>query len=449
MTVAAIVTAAGAGRRMGQDKALLDLGGQSAVARVAGQCLDAGVGEVLVVRAEGALPLPPLPAGVRTVAVSGKGEMADSIRAALLGLSSAVERVVVFPVDHALVAADTVLALHAALGDKGIALPLFRERPGHPVAFRRKVIEELRGAATLRDVVHRDPARVRVLATANPWVCCDLDRPEDLRAARAALAAEPWPVVEQMHRHRSRRAYRPDPLQPGQLERLVDAARCASTSSYIQAYAVVAVADPVRKAEVAALCADQEHIRQAPVFLAICADLSKLHAACERHGAQLQSQSLELFLQATVDAALVGQNLQLAAESEGLGACMIGAARNHPLELAHLLALPPHAFVLFGMAVGWPADDPIGRGRMPLTGVLHRESYDTAASEAALAGADAVIRSWAVRTNAERGGYQGRPVDERKGWAERMAQLWGEHSRYVKARASLRAELARLGFGLE
>ena len=43
-------------------------------------------------------------------------------------------------------------------------------------------------------------------------------RPEDLRAARTALVAEPWPVVEQMHRHRSRRAYRPDPLPSGQLE---------------------------------------------------------------------------------------------------------------------------------------------------------------------------------------------------------------------------------------
>lgn len=450
MTVAAIVTAAGAGRRMGQDKALLDLGGTPAVRRVVDQCLAGGAEQVLVVRAQGAAPLPPLPAGVMQVQVDGEGEMADSIRAALSMLAPSVDRVIVFPVDHALVMADTVCALHSALGGgTAIALPLFRGRPGHPVAFRRAVIEELRATAILRDVVHREPSRVRAIPTANPWVCCDLDRPEDLRAARAALVAEPWPVVEQMHRHRSRRLYRPDPLPQRQLERLVDAARCASTSSYIQAYAVVAVQEPGRKAEVAALCSDQEHIRQAPVFLAICADLHKLGIACEQHGTQLQSQSLELFLQATVDAALLGQNLQLAAESEGLGACMIGAARNHPIELARLLALPPQAFVVFGMTIGIAADDPIARGRMPLAGILHREAYDPAASEAAIAGADDVIRAWAARTNAERSGYQGRPVDDRKGWAERMAQLWGEQSRYVKARAALRSELGQLGFGLE
>mgnify|MGYP003346884963 CR=1 FL=1 len=62
-------------------------------------------------------------------------------------------------------------------------------------------------------------------------------------------------------------------------------------------------------------------------------NVHKIAKACERAGQKAQTQSFELFLQATVDAALLGQNLQLAAESEGLGACMIGAARNHPVEI--------------------------------------------------------------------------------------------------------------------
>jgi nitroreductase len=181
----------------------------------------------------------------------------------------------------------------------------------------------------------------------------------------------------------------------------------------------------------------------------VCADLHKLAAACGRHGATIQAQSFELFLQATVDAALLGQNLQLAAEAEGLGACMIGAARNHPIELATVLGLPAQAYVVFGMAIGVPADDPVPRGRMPLAGVLHHERYDAAAVPAVLDGADEAMRAWARRTNAERGGYQGRPVNETKGWAERMAALWGADSGYVKARATLAAELRRLGLGLD
>jgi FMN reductase (NADPH) len=447
----AIVPAAGRGERMGADKALLDLGGTTAIERVVATCRAAGVDDVIVVRRDGAAPLPPSLAA-RAVVVPAGGEMADSLRAAGASARDGGDAVVVvFPVDHALVEADTVLALVAAVhGGAAIALPLFRGRPGHPIALAATAFRELDApGAVLHDVVRKDPARVRALASANPWVHADLDRPEDLRAARCALHGEPWSTVAQMFRHRSHRAFRPDPIADEQLERLVDAARHASTSSFIQAYAVVAVRDPARKAECARLCAGQPHIVEAPVFLAVCADLHKLAAACARHGTAIQSQSFELFLQATVDAALLGQNLQLAAEAEGLGACMIGAARNHPVELAAVLGLPAHAYVVFGMALGVPADDPVPRGRMPLGGVLHRERYDETGLREVLDGADDGMRAWARRTNAERSGYQGRRVDERKGWTERMAAAWGADSSYVKARATLRAELRRLGLGCE
>lgn len=449
MRAVAIVPAAGKGERMGADKALLDLAGSTAIERVVGTCRAGGL-TVLVVRRDDA---PALPGGlpVQVVVVPAGGDMADSLRAAEARLPADCETVVVFPVDHALVAAETVLALlQTTQRTGGIALPLFRGRPGHPIALPRRVFAEIEAAgAVLRDVVRKDPARVQAVPSANPWVLADLDRPEDYRAAVCALRGEPWSTVAQMFLHRSRRAYHPDPVPQEQIERLVDAARHASTSSYIQAYSVVAVRDPARKAECARLCGGQPHIVQAPVFFAICADLHLLAAACARHGTALQAQSFELFLQATVDAALLGQNLQLAAEAEGLGACMIGAARNHPLELAQLLGLPPHVYVVFGMTMGRPADDPIPRGRMPLEGVLHWERHEHSRRDAVLDAADEVMRAWARRTNAERGGYQGRPVSEQKGWAERMAAAWGSDSSYARARATLVEELRRLGFGLQ
>lgn len=451
LRAAAIVPAAGLGERMGQDKALLDLGGRTAFERIVATCRAAGIEDVLVVRRRDAEALPE-GVDVTVVASSGKGEMADSLRLAYVKLPRDAQTVVVFPVDHALVEVDTVLALRAALARDGcdVALPLYRDRPGHPVALRRTTFAELdRRGTTLRDVIRRDPERVVAIPTANPWVHSDLDRPDDLRAAICWLQGEPWSTVAQMFRHRSHRSYRPDPVLEPQLRRLVDAARHASTSSFIQAYAVVAVRDVATKNDCARLCGGQQHIVEAPVFFAICADLHKVAAACGRHGTSVQAQSLELFLQATIDAALLGQNLQLAAEAEGLGACMIGGARNHPVELAARLGLPPHCYVAFGMTVGVPADDPIPRGRMPLDGVLHWDRYDAAAAEAALAGADAGMRAWAQRTNAERGGYGGRPISEDKGWTERMAKAWGADSSYLKARRTLADELRRLGFGLE
>ena len=452
MDAIAIVPAAGLGSRIGGDKALLDLGGKPALVRLTEQIQAAGICRLIVVRRRGAAAIPDL-AGVQVVEVSGEGDMGDSLRAAHSALEAGIERIVVCPVDHALIAAETFAAVAASLEGENvsIALPLFRERPGHPVAMRRAVFAEIADpGTTLRDIVRRDADRVRAVPSANPWVHADLDRPEDLRAARAALRAEPHSVVEQIMRHRSHRAFSSEPLAEGQLERLVDAARYASTSSFIQAYATVCVTDPERKRQVATLCGGQTHIEQAPVFVAVCADLHKIAAACAQNGVELQSQSLELFLQATVDAALLGQNLALAAESEGLGICMIGAARNHPIELAELLELPRHVFAVFGMTVGHPTDDPVPRGRMPLDAVLHENVYDASEAKTAsmLSGADEVMREWARRSNAEGGGYMGRPINEKKGWADRMAKMWGPDGGYMKARATLSDELRQLGFDI-
>ena len=446
----AIVPAAGLGERMGQDKALIELGGSTVIERVVATCRAAGVEGVLVVRREDAAPLPE-GLDVQVVKTSGRGEMSDSLRMALLKLPREAEAVLVFPVDHALVEADTVLALRTMLTREGcaIALPLFRERPGHPVAMRRAVFKEIdRGDQTLRDVIRRDPARVGVVPTANHWVRADLDHPDELRAARCALTGGPLSTVAQMFAHRSHRAYRHDAIPDHQIERLVDAARHASTSSFIQAYSVVAVREQQLKAECARLCADQRHIHEAPVFFAICADLHKIARACADHGQEVRSDSFELFLQATIDAALLGQNLQLALEAEGLGACMIGAARNQPIELARALELPRSCFVVFGMTAGAPADDPVPRGRMPLSGVLHWNRYDSSDVSGVLRGADEGMRAWARRANAEQGGYNGRPVNEEKGWAERMAKMWGGASAYAEARKVLLDELRQLGFSL-
>ena len=82
---------------------------------------------------------------------------------------------------------------------------------------------------------------------------------------------------------------------------------------------------------------------------------------------------------------------------------------------------------------------------MPLSGVLHWDRYDEQAAERAIDGADAAMRAWAARTNRERGGYGGRPVNEHKGWSDRMAQLWGSADG-AKSRQQGLAQLTELGF---
>jgi hypothetical protein len=127
---------------------------------------------------------------------------------------------------------------------------------------------------------------------------------------------------------------------------------------------------------------------------------------------------------------------------------MIGAARNHPLELAALLGLPPLAYVVFGMVLGHPDDDPVPRGRMPLAGVLFFERYAETVLDAVIDSADHGMRLWAHAVN-RRAAPGARTVHEGRGWSDRMAALWSKARTGSSPRAALRERLRALGFALE
>ncbi|MGC9336277.1 MAG: NADPH-dependent oxidoreductase [Anaerolineae bacterium] len=250
-------------------------------------------------------------------------------------------------------------------------------------------------------------------------------------------------TLEQICRHYSVRRYKPDPVPAAIVEDIVAAGQRASTSSNLQTYSVVAVLGARRRERLAALCGDQAHIRQAPVFLAWCADLSRLDHVCQMRGYKQVTEYVENFLVAAADAAVAMQTAALAAESLGLGICYIGAIRNHPQEVIDLLALPRLVFPISGMTLGWPATEPFLRPRLPLEGVLHWERYDTVSEAEALAAYD--------RAMVETGIYRDRqvPVPGVEGAVE--AYGWLEHSARrvsLPMRTGLRQVLERQGFDL-
>ena len=251
-------------------------------------------------------------------------------------------------------------------------------------------------------------------------------------------------TLDLISRHGSVRKYRPDPIPVETIEAIVAAAQRTSTSSNMQAYSLVAVADPAKRARLAELCGNQEHIAQAPIFLAWCADLARLDRACELRGYLQETGYVENFLIAAVDAVIAAQSAALAAESLGLGICYIGSIRNNTRAVIELLELPRLVFPVTGMTVGWPAAEPLVRPRLPLQSVLHWECYDRTGQDEALAGYD--------RAMAATGIYGGRQVPV-PGKPEVMEDYgWTEHSarRVAQAmRTDLREVLERQGFALK
>ncbi len=248
----------------------------------------------------------------------------------------------------------------------------------------------------------------------------------------------PWnEVIATILAHRSVRAFLPDKLPDGTLERLVAAASSASTSSNLQTWSVVAVEEQARKDRLAELGARQKHIAQCPLYLVWCVDHSRLHlAAAERQMVLEGLDFLEPYIVGVVDAALAAQNAAIAAESLGLGFVYIGGMRNHPEEVAATLGLPPHVMALFGMCVGYP--DPARpadiKPRLPQAAVLHREQYSAASQSAVFVEYDKRIRAFQ--------GEQGmKPLD----WTE-QATTRVKDTAALHGRDRLRAALNALGF---
>jgi len=235
--------------------------------------------------------------------------------------------------------------------------------------------------------------------------------------------------------HRSVRRFRADPVSDEQLATMVAAAQSAPTSSNLQAWSVVAVRDPGRKARLAALGAGNPFIEQAPLFLVWLADLGRARRLAERRAAPLAAADyVETTLLAALDATLAAQNAIVAAESLGLGVCCVGAMRNHPEEVAAELGLPPHTFAVFGLAVGVP--DPGERAgvkpRLPQRAVLHHETYSVADAD------DVEAYDGRLAAYNEAVGLSGT-------WTDRVVRrLAGPES--MAGRHTLRASLERLGF---
>jgi molybdenum cofactor cytidylyltransferase len=183
--VTAVVLAAGEGRRVGGPKGLLETGGETFLSRVVTACRDGGCDAVIVVTAP-----PPDPTGEEAAragarVVRNPDPARGMFSSVLLGLAAAEPGgVLVFPVDHPHVRAETVRGLLGAgrtASPDSWAVPLHEGRRGHPVWLGPGAVAVVRSrpsAGSLREALSGSP-RIEV-PTADPGVRRNVNLPSDL-----------------------------------------------------------------------------------------------------------------------------------------------------------------------------------------------------------------------------------------------------------------------------
>ncbi len=189
-SVAGIVLAAGEGSRLGQPKALVELGGQTLAERGVDLLRDGGADPVVVVTGAAPVDIP----GVRIVHnPRWRSGMGSSLVAGLRALDHelAAGAAVIALADQPLVGAEAVRRLIAAYRDgAGVAVAAYAGKPRNPVLIAREHWAAVAGLAAgdtgARPFLRAHPELVTLVECGDTGSPDDVDTPEDLARVRRA-----------------------------------------------------------------------------------------------------------------------------------------------------------------------------------------------------------------------------------------------------------------------
>jgi hypothetical protein len=114
---------------------------------------------------------------------------------------------------------------------------------------------------------------------------------------------------------------------------------------------------------------------EAPLLFTICVDSHRLELVMGKRNWQMTTNDLSLLFFGIQDAALMAENMVIAAESLGLGSCFLGGTPYQAEEVIEEYQLPQRVFPLVQLAMGYPAEDPPPRPRYPLEFALFEDAY--------------------------------------------------------------------------
>ena len=190
---------------------------------------------------------------------------------------------------------------------------------------------------------------------------------------------------------RSIRRFTDRPVEPECLRAVLDAAISAPSAANAQPWAFVVVQAPETRARLADLILEAHDryyadvrvtapgesmtelraraagLGGAPVYVVVCLHRRRRYVRPDQE-ARVATWDL-------VSAAAAMSNLLLAASALGLGACWLGVPTLRASRLKALLGIPDDAEVIGVTPLGYPAEAPLPRPRLPLEEVVHYDGW--------------------------------------------------------------------------
>jgi len=168
-------------------------------------------------------------------------------------------------------------------------------------------------------------------------------------------------VLQAIQQRYSVRRYRPQPVESEKLERVLEAARLAPSAGNRQEWRFVVVTDEQTRQRLAEAASGQAFVGQAPVVIAACAETDEQVMPCGQPSYP-------------IDLAIALEHIALQAVAEGLGTCWVGAFDEAAVK--KVLDIPQAIRVVELMPLGYPADQPKPKQRLPLDEIVFHEKWE-------------------------------------------------------------------------
>jgi FMN reductase (NADPH) len=113
----------------------------------------------------------------------------------------------------------------------------------------------------------------------------------------------------------------------------------------------------------------------APLWFTICVDMHRMEHIMAKRQWKVAANNLSVLLFGVQDAALMAENMVIAAESLGMGSCFLGNTPYRVKQIQKRYKLPLRVFPLVELVMGYPAEEFPTRPRYPLEFTLFEDRY--------------------------------------------------------------------------
>lgn len=182
-------------------------------------------------------------------------------------------------------------------------------------------------------------------------------------------------TIRKQLEHRTIRAFTSQAIDDKILTLLEQVAQRAPSSTGMQSWSLIRIEDIQLREKLRDL-AGQMYVSQVSALYVFVLDMHRHASIAAEKGAEFTGyEDYYSYHQAMLDTALAAQNMVVAAESLGLGTVYFGSMTIHAQEVATLLQLPDGTMPVVGLGLGWPAQEPQLKPRLPKEAQVFVDRY--------------------------------------------------------------------------